>query len=1290
MRQSVGSSAPPPDWKGTDRYEVLGRLGEGGMGIVYKAFDREGQQHVALKTLQQLDPAGLYLFRQEFRALAGLQHQNLVRLHELVVTETGVVFFAMELVRGVDFLRYVRGLDSDTPLPGVPSAIISAPTRVIDRRKARPPTGAPDRLSPPPVRPPTLADMDRLRDGLAQLVQGIQALHAAGKLHRDVKPANVVVTPEGRVVLLDFGVVAELRRPEEAELASRDEVVGTARYMAPEQAGAEPPCPASDWYSVGVMLYECLVGRPPFEGSIVDILTLKLTIDPTPPRDCVANVPDDLDSLCRALLRREPGARPTGPEILRRLGVSLSGIQGARTESEGGKISFIGREGQLGALRAAFDEVRDGRQITVRVGGSAGMGKSTIVHQFLDELAREGHAIVLRGRAYERESVPFKAVDSVVDALSRYILYRTDRDEPIALPAGVATLGRVFPVLRRVSAIAVLESESLGDPQRIRRRAFTALRELLASASDLKPLVIYIDDVQWGDTDSAAMLLELVRPPDAAPLLLIFTYRDNESASPFLRETQARWPGGAEVRDLTVGPLDAEQATDLAFVLLGSTEDARTTAADVARESGGSPFLVEELVGSLREERPAGAAEGALRGAAPITLEQIVSERVASLPDDARSALEMVAIEGRPLSVSVLRAASGSLHDTDDVLALLRARRFIRSGLRGGHETVEISHDRIRETLVAQLSVEVARDHHRRIAEVLEARVDASPESIATHLLGAGERMRGAEFAERAAEQAAATLAFDQAADLFRLAVAAFPASDPDGRRLRVRLAQVLEWAGRFGDAARVYLDAADGAPAEERTELERAAAEHLLKSGRIDEGTAVLHRVLAAVGITAPRSAPAVIFWLLVYRLWLRVRGLGFELRNPQEVRQEDRLRIDALYAVSMGFAVIDVVLSACMTTRHLIAALRGGDRAAVLRAATLQMSLVAADGGEENARDRGLTETARRLAEGGESAEALAFFRSNLGCSLYLRGHWRQSQRVLDDAFAEYPNNRAGWQSNANVFCASALAFSGQVRELARRHPRWVADATDRGDLYTLTGLQASHSAIVWLAADNLTAARRNASEVMAQWPRNKFLVQHWQAMHCEAEIELYAGNGQGAYDRLARDARPLTRSLLLTAQLIRGVTYFVRGRAAVASIAASDGSRAARAAEARRLARRLERERMPWTSTLASLVAAAVENASAERRAAIASLRAAIDRACVAEMTMHGAAATRQLGLLLGGEEGQGLVQDADDRMRSEGILVPAQWAAMLLPGSWEAPRGGSAIGDRPRRRGGSLAG
>ncbi len=586
-------------WAGTDRHEILGRLGEGGMGVVYEAFDRDLQRRVAVKTLHHLSPASLYRFKQEFRALADVQHPNLVRLYELVVDEGGGAFFAMELVRGLDFLQYVRGpaTHKGPPTPSSSEAMRVA-TRVTKRRPTPPRTedGAPSSSSL--ARPAFPGDIGRLRAGLAQLVQGVRALHLAGKLHRDVKPANVLVTTEGRVVLLDFGVVAELRRPEEAEQTGSGDVVGTARYMAPEQAAAEPPCPASDWYSVGVMLYEALVGRPPFEGSVVDILTRKSTLDPIPPGECIADVPEDLDSLCCALLQRDPDARPGGPEILRRLGVLSDEIQPEESHS------FLGREGQLEALAAAFEEVRRGRQVTVRVGGKSGMGKSTIVHQFLDAVVRDDDAIVLRGRAYERESVPYKAVDSVVDALSRYLLYMAAKDEPVALPAGVGMLAHVFPVLQRVPGIPDVGGDSMLDPQRIRRRAFVALRDLLAAAAIGRPMVLYIDDVQWGDTDSAALLLELVRPPRPPPLLLVMTYRDDEAqTSPFLIETRARWPQRAEVRELTVGPLGPDEATRLAFALLGSSEDARATAAAVARESGGSPFLVEELVGSLREDR---------------------------------------------------------------------------------------------------------------------------------------------------------------------------------------------------------------------------------------------------------------------------------------------------------------------------------------------------------------------------------------------------------------------------------------------------------------------------------------------------------------------------------------------------------------------------------------------------------------------------------------------------------------------------------------------------------------
>src|SRR5580704_5334574 len=105
---SARSEAETPTWKGTDRYAVLRCIGEGGMGVVYEAFDRQRRHAVALKTLPRFDAAALYRFKQEFRALADVHHTNLVHLHELVASETGAAFFTMELVRGTDFARYVQ------------------------------------------------------------------------------------------------------------------------------------------------------------------------------------------------------------------------------------------------------------------------------------------------------------------------------------------------------------------------------------------------------------------------------------------------------------------------------------------------------------------------------------------------------------------------------------------------------------------------------------------------------------------------------------------------------------------------------------------------------------------------------------------------------------------------------------------------------------------------------------------------------------------------------------------------------------------------------------------------------------------------------------------------------------------------------------------------------------------------------------------------------------------------------------------------------------------------------
>ncbi len=1253
-------------WKGTSRYEVLGCLGRGGMGIVYEAFDRQQHERVALKTVLHFDPGTLYRFKQEFRTLADVVHPNLVHLHELVASEGDDVFFTMELVEGTDFLGHVQLPGRSLPPHGGRTRTITIDTTRRARKVFANGTVALELDST--QRGPAHADFAKLRPALRQLVEGVSALHAAGKLHRDIKPSNVRVTTEGRVVLLDFGVATELKRRPDGD-RGEEEFVGTATYMAPEQATGETPIAASDWYSVGVLLYEAIVGSPPFGGSAVDVLTLKSTMAAMAPSDCVDGVPEDLDALCAALLAPDPAERPDAAEIIRRLGARAQSDRGAAAQDAESLEStlFVGREPELRALGEAFEAMREGRFVAVRIAGLTGLGKSSLVHHYLNELqAREGpgEVLVLRGRVYERESMPYKAIDSVIDALTGHLMEHPD----LPLPGAVGALAHLFPVLRRSPAIDALPKTVSGDPQVLRQLAFGALRELLATLSARHRVVVFIDDVQWGDTDSAALLVEVMRPPAAPPILLVTTHRsDASAASPFLADLRARWPDDAEVREIQVEPLAFDDARTLAAALLGTQQASGHEIADaIALEAGGSPFLIDELTRGATAQQRLARSESA-SGHLTVSLDEILDQRAARLPADARRLLEVVAVGGRPLPVSIVGVAAGAEALAPQLIALLRGGRFVRASLREGCEMVEPLHDRVRETIVAHLSPETARAHHAELARLLEASPDADPEAIATHLAGAGDAARAAQYAERAAEQAIDKLAFAQAARLFQRTLDATPPESPELIRLARRVAQASEWAGHADQAARAYLFAAERAPALERLDLERAAAAQLIAAGRIEESGVVGRRVLAAVGRSVPDSAFLRSAGTKAYRAAAAVLSRA-KPAAPRELTAEESVRLDVLHALGRGLQIVDPIAAMYVKARYLVDAIRSGSRTHLVLAAATEAASLAAAGREPSKREQELFATARTLSENGKDPAGFGLYQITYGVCEYLRGDWRAAVRRLDQVSASLAAMRR-WNANAGLFAIYALAYLGDLREVKARTLRLLADAEQRGDLYTSVNLRASHPIAAWLGSDDVAGARRHLHESMLTWPRTPFLVQHWQTMLWEAEVELYTGDGAAAWGRLQRDSQAFRRSDMFSIQLVAILTRFVRGRSAIASLPAlGEADRGRRLLDARRAQKKLANEGMAWSAVLAAMLAASVARASGDQAGARVALLEAVKAAEAVEMALHGAAARRQLGVLIGGESGAAAVAEADQAMKTLGVRVPERYAQMLLPGPW----------------------
>jgi hypothetical protein len=367
-------------------------------------------------------------------------------------------------------------------------------------------------------------DPERLRGALGQLAGALAALHRAGKVHRDVKPSNVLITPEGRVVLLDFGLVSDHAEPGGDSLRGR--IVGTPAYMAPAQMTGDATSAASDWYAVGVMLYEPIAGRLPFDGPTFEALAARCRYDAPPIDPARLRIAPDLGELCLRLLARGPSQRPDGAQVIARLGLARPPVAELAESA-----LFVGRTAELGALREALARAAGGQPVVARVRGGSGTGKSALVRRFTDELRAERRALVLEGRCWERESLPFKALDGVVDALARHL----DDLGPGAasiLPRDAGALARLFPVLTQVPTPGGWSTGGVvADPIELRRRASAALRQVFVGLAERSPVVVWIDDVQWGDLDSAQLIDELLRPPHAPALLLPLGERnDAESA----------------------------------------------------------------------------------------------------------------------------------------------------------------------------------------------------------------------------------------------------------------------------------------------------------------------------------------------------------------------------------------------------------------------------------------------------------------------------------------------------------------------------------------------------------------------------------------------------------------------------------------------------------------------------------------------------------------------------------------------------------------------------------------
>lgn len=725
-----------------------------------------------------------------------------------------------------------------------------------------------------------------------ELLLGLSEAHASGVVHRDVKPANVIVSggeadaadaadaSELRLTIVDFG----LARTGWLAQSLRELPVGTARYISPEQAGLlhQDVDERADLYSAGALLYECLAGRPPFEGDTVGgVLRALASERPARLRSLGCDVPTALDEVLQRLLRKDPRDRyQTASAVLadleqlsRRLAAGdpdpaiVVGMRDHRATIT--EPAFVGRQDELAILDLELDRARSGQGAMVLLEAESGGGKSRL----LEELAHRsgaGGAWILRGQGLDQAaSLPFQVLTGVADEVLEAV--RADGELATSLSTRLSEhADAITSALPMLGELLPKSIGSLGKEEHGPARVLSSLLAFLdALGHESRPALVLLDDCQWADQPTVRFLERWAEARRTAGgwTMVVAAFRSEEVGPEHpLRRVKGRV-------SMALPPFGESDVRGLIESMAGPLPD---EAVHVVEElSAGSPFMASAVlrglveVGALTRDPESDSwevdSEAILGAQSSRRAAAFLARRLQLLPEPTRELLAIGAVLGKEFDLDLAADLAGQAPGAAVAAVDEAARRHILWRTSYGGRCAFV-HDKLRETLLDGIDPAELASLHLRAAEHLEAEDPKPIFDLGYHFDAAGVPDRALPYALAAGDEARRRHALELAERQYR--VAARGAQEDAGARLRAAmgLGAVLLLQGNYDEAGVALTSALDDAPDDAtRAEIERSLGDLSFKRGDVRDSAQHQQQALRLMGRRTPTNAVT----FLVLLIW-------------------------------------------------------------------------------------------------------------------------------------------------------------------------------------------------------------------------------------------------------------------------------------------------------------------------------------------------------------------------------------------------------------------------------------